>query len=68
MGTGTRGGGRFSPQLVGIFPGFLTSVRVARPVVSTVPLMFNAGRRTIDFRLVFRILGFTAEGQVAASR
>ncbi|MBS1824719.1 MAG: carboxypeptidase regulatory-like domain-containing protein [Acidobacteria bacterium] len=48
--------------------GYRSTVRVAPPVVSPVPLMFNAGRRTIDFRLVFRIVGLTAEGQAAASK
>lgn len=48
--------------------GQRTAVRVPPPVVSPVPSMFNAGRRTVDFRLVFRVVGLTAEGQLAVSR
>ncbi|MBS1828984.1 MAG: carboxypeptidase regulatory-like domain-containing protein [Acidobacteria bacterium] len=48
--------------------GYQTQVRVPRPAVSPVPLMFNAGRRSVDFRVVFRVLGLTPEGEIAVAK
>jgi len=48
--------------------GYQTQVRVPRPAVSSLPLMFNAGRRTIDFRLVFQVLGLTPAGEMALAK
>jgi len=48
--------------------GYQTQVRVPRPAVSPVPLMFNAGKRTVDFRLVFQVLGLTPEGEMAPAK
>jgi len=57
-----------SGRTINAASGYQTIARVPPPTVSPVPLMFNAGRRTTDFRLVFRIVGLTAEGERAVSR